>query len=82
MNFSQENHASPTIENLSHTLAEIIAENEVIAKESYNRLLQGRATIEDLDILNRYFSGTRDAPIEISDEEAEEDEDTSSITVD
>ena len=82
MNFSQENHASPTIENLSHALAEIIAENEVIAKESYNRLLQGRATIEDLDILNRYFSGTREAPIEISDEEAEEDEDTSSITVD
>ena len=82
MNSSQENHGKPTIENLSHALAEIIAENEVIAKESYNRLLQGRATIEDLDILNRYFSGTRDAPIEISDEEAEEDEDTSSITVD
>ena len=82
MNFSQENHANPTIENLSHALAEIIAENEVIAKESYNRLLQGRATIEDLDILNRYFSGTRDAPIEISDDEVEEDEDTSSITVD
>ena len=82
MNFSQENHGMPTIENLSHALAEIIAENEVIARESYNRLLQGRATIEDLNILNRYFSGTRDAPIEISDEEAEEDEDTSSITVD